>query len=95
MIKKCVQFILLMGSRFLMHAQQISPTAEPVKKMISNWEGERFADGFYYVSNAIFQPSINVSLKAAFGLSYNKEFQHQSNFFVLRKMIDVHMKTCT
>lgn len=77
MIKKCIQFILLMGSSFLMHAQQVSPTAESVKMMTSDWKGERSADGRPRVSDAMLERLKNVSIEEAWGILRNKGYQNQ------------------
>jgi 4-hydroxy-4-methyl-2-oxoglutarate aldolase len=78
MLKKisALAFALALSSQFL-SAQQISPNAEQIKMLTSQWEGERFPDGRPKVPDALLQRLENVSIEEAWGFLRNKGYHNQ------------------
>jgi 4-hydroxy-4-methyl-2-oxoglutarate aldolase len=71
------------GSTF---AQQISPTPDQIKKLTSEWTGERFPDGRPRVSDELLERLSHVSMEEAWGILRNKGYNNQfeNDWIILR-----------
>ena len=76
MIKKVSLFLLLISIGYA-SAQQVTPTAEQIKALTPDWQGERFPDGRPKVSDKILDRLKNVALEEAWGILRNKGYQNQ------------------
>lgn len=59
------------------NAQEITLTADQVKILTAEWEGERFADGRPKVSDDLLKRVKNISIEEAWGILRNKGYQNQ------------------
>ena len=76
MIKKVSLFLLLISIGYA-SAQQVTPTAEQIKALTPDWQGERFPDGRPKVSDKILDRLKDVALEEAWGILRNKGYQNQ------------------
>lgn len=78
MLKKfsALAFAIVLSAEWI-SAQQISPTADQIKMLTSQWEGERFSDGRPKVPDALLKRLENVSMEEAWGFLRNKGFHNQ------------------
>ena len=77
MIKKVSLVFLLLISIGYASAQQVTPTAEQIKALTPDWQGERFPDGRPKVSDKILDRLKDVALEEAWGILRNKGYQNQ------------------
>ena len=76
MIKKLLVLVLL--SRIgCACAQQVTLTADQIKALTPDWQGERFPDGRPKVSDKILERLKDVALEEAWGILRNKGYQNQ------------------
>ncbi|CAN5563749.1 hypothetical protein BH10BAC2_BH10BAC2_27310 [soil metagenome] len=77
MNKKQLCLLLLLCITCILKAQQITPTADQVKVLTSEWKGERTPDGRPHVSDRILERLKSVSLEEAWGILRNKGYNNQ------------------
>ena len=75
-----------LGAAFTSNAQQITPTADQIKLMTSEWTGDRMPDGRPKVSEKFLNRLKNVSMEEAWQYLRNKGYQNQyeNDWIVLR-----------
>ena len=75
-----------LGATFTSNAQQITPTADQIKLMTSEWTGDRMPDGRPKVSEKFLNRLKNVSMEEAWQYLRNKGYQNQyeNDWIVLR-----------
>ncbi|MES2648808.1 MAG: RraA family protein [Bacteroidota bacterium] len=61
----------------VVHAQQVTLTADQIKALTPDWTGERFADGRPKVPDKYFERLKKIHLEEAWGVLRNKGFQNQ------------------
>lgn len=76
-MKKFLLLSLLLSLSWLVQAQQITPTAEQVKSLSSEYAGERFADGRPKVPEELLLRLEKVSVEEAWGFLRNKGYHNQ------------------
>ncbi|PRY87455.1 RraA family protein [Mongoliibacter ruber] len=77
-MKKCFLAICcIMAMPVLLHAQQISPTPDQIKKITPEWTGERFPDGRPKVPDALLERLEKISVEEAWGYLRNKGYHNQ------------------
>ncbi|RZS97512.1 RraA family protein [Cecembia calidifontis] len=79
MLKKnlFLAFILASVCPVVLQAQQISPTADQIKMLTSQWTGERFPDGRPKVPDGLLKRLEKVSMEEAWGFLRNKGYHNQ------------------
>src|SRR6476660_6341380 len=69
--------LLLLCSSIYIHAQQVTLTADQIKALTPEWQGERFPDGRPKVSDKLLERLKNIALEEAWGILRNKGYQNQ------------------
>ncbi len=77
MNKALLSLALLIGSSYLLHAQEVTLSPEQIKAITPGWKGERSADGRPRTPDRILERLKNVSLEEAWGYLRNKGYQNQ------------------
>ena len=77
MVRKLLFLLFPVLSSMFMHAQQVTLTAEQVKALTAEWQGERFPDGRPKVPDKILERLKDVALEEAWGILRNKGYQNQ------------------
>lgn len=77
MLKKTLVLAGCLLSGLLVRGQQVSPAAEQMKALTSEWKGERSPDGRPRVSDALLARLKNISIEEAWGVLRNKGYQNQ------------------
>lgn len=70
-------FFLLLTGWYTLHAQTITPAADQIKGITSEWKGERSADGRPKVKDELLERLKRISIEEAWGVLRNKGFQNQ------------------
>lgn len=79
--KKVLLFPLALSFSLLLWSQdvQITPSAEQIKAITTNWEGERFPDGRPKVSDRLLERLRSISMEEAWGtlrgMGFNNQFE--------------------
>lgn len=77
-MKKLTSFLIAFLLFILVaNAQRVGSSPEYIKKLTSEWKGERFPDGRPKVSDSILERLKNISVEEAWGVLRNKGFQNQ------------------
>ena len=77
-MKKLTSFLIAFLLFILVaNAQRVGSSSDYIKKLTSEWKGERFPDGRPKVSDSILERLKNISVEEAWGVLRNKGFQNQ------------------
>ncbi|MEP7318616.1 MAG: RraA family protein [Panacibacter sp.] len=76
-MKRIFFLLFLFCSVCRANAQQVTPSADQVKALTPEWQGERFADGRPKVADKWLERLKNVALEEAWGILRNKGYQNQ------------------
>jgi 4-hydroxy-4-methyl-2-oxoglutarate aldolase len=77
MNKSMLLLLFLFFSAFYSSAQTITLTADQIKALTPEWNGERFPDGRPKASDRLLERLKNVSMEEAWGYLRNKGYQNQ------------------
>src|SRR5687767_11459581 len=77
MQSKMTGIIPLLLFQFFTSAQSITPTADQIRSITSEWKGERFPDGRPKVSDKLLERLKNISIEEAWGVLRNNGYQNQ------------------
>ena len=77
MQRKVTGIIPLLLFQLFTLAQSVTPTAEQIKSITTEWKGERFPDGRPKVSDKLLERLKNISIEEAWGVLRNSGYQNQ------------------